>query len=189
MHSATWNLVWILARVGLTILLAVWAGWLDWRLRRIPNWLTVPGLVGGLTVNSLAGGWPATKTALEGAGLGLALLLPFVLLRGLGAGDWKLMGALGAWLGRDGLIVVLLGTVFITGAMAIVQMIRNGRIKETLYHLGILLGILFTFGVWGQRHNLTLDNPGLMKLPFGVAAAFSTVLFFGTLSALMILHS
>jgi hypothetical protein len=73
--------------------------------------------------------------------------------------------------------------------MAIVQMIRNGRIKETLYHLGILLGILVTFGVWGQRHNLTLDNPGLMKLPFGVAAAVSTVLFFGTLSALMILHA
>ena len=194
MHSATWNFAWSLVLASLAILQAMWAGWLDWRLRRIPNWLTVPGLLVGLAVNSLAWGWQGwqghgAKASLEGAGLGLALLLPFVLLRGLGAGDWKLMGALGAWLGRDWLIVVLLGTVFITGAMAIVQMIRNGRIKETLYHLGILLGILVTFGVWGQRQNLTLDNPGLMKLPFGVAAAVSTVLFFGTLSALMILHS
>jgi hypothetical protein len=84
--------------------------------------------------------------------------------------------------------VVLLGTVFITGAMATVQMIRNGRVKETLYHVGVLFVILITFGVWGQRHNLTLDNPGLMKLPFGVATAVSTLLFFGTLSALTFLH-
>jgi len=129
------------------------------------------------------------EAGLEGAGLGLAILLPFVLLRGLGAGDWKLMGALGAWLGPSRLIVVLFGTVFIAGVMAIVQMVRHRRVKETLQHLGILLGIMATFGVWGQRHNLTLDNPALMRLPFGVAAAASTVLFFGTLSALQILHS
>jgi len=121
--------------------------------------------------------------------LGLALLLPFVLLRGLGAGDWKLMGALGAWLGPSRLIVVLLGTVFIAGAMATVQMIRHGRVKETLYHVGVLLVILTTFGMRGQRENLTLDNPGLMKLPFGVAVAVSTVLFFAALSAMRILHS
>jgi hypothetical protein len=86
-------------------------------------------------------------------------------------------------------MVVLLGTVLIAGAMATVQMIRHGRVKETLHHVGALLVILITFGVWGQRHNLTLDNPGLMKLPFGVAAAASTALFFGALSALRILHS
>ena len=188
MHSAAWNLSWTLLLASLALLLAMWAGWLDWRLRRIPNWLTVPALAAGLAANTLAWGWPGTKAAVEGAGLGLALLLPFVLLRGLGAGDWKLMGALGAWLGPSRLIVVLLGTVFITGAMATVQMFRHGRVKETLYHLGLLLVILFTFGVWGQHHNLTLDNPGLMKLPFGVAAAVSTVLFFGTISALKILH-
>jgi prepilin peptidase CpaA len=189
MHSAVWNLAWTLVLASLSLLIAMWAGWLDWRMRRIPNWLTVPALVVGIAANSLAWGWLGTKAALEGAGLGLALLLPFVLLRGLGAGDWKLMGALGAWLGPNRLIVVLLGTLFISGVMAVVQMIRSGRVKETLYHVGILFVILITFGVWGQRHNLTLDNPQLMRLPFGVAAALSTVLFFGTLSALAILHS
>jgi len=73
--------------------------------------------------------------------------------------------------------------------MAIFQMIRHRRVKETLQHMVILFGILVTFGAWGQRHNLTLDNPALMKLPFGVAAAASTVLFFGTLSALRFFHS
>jgi prepilin peptidase CpaA len=189
MHSAVWNLAWTLVLAILALLFAMWAGWLDWRMRRIPNWLTVPGLAIGVAANSFAWGWPGMKAALEGAGLGLALLLPFVLLRGLGAGDWKLMGALGAWFGPSRLVVVLLGTVFIAGAMAIFQMVRYGRVTETLKHVVVLFGILVTFGVWGQRHNLTLDNPALMKLPFGAAAAASTVLFFGTLSALTILHS
>lgn len=189
MYSYAWTLAWTSALASFAILLALLAGWLDWRLRRIPNWLTIPALGGGLAANTLAWGWQGTKAGLEGAGLGLALLLPFVLLRGLGAGDWKLMGALGAWLGPSRLIVVLLGTVVIAGAMAIFQMIRHRRVKETLQHMVILFGILVTFGAWGQRHNLTLDNPALMKLPFGVAAAASTVLFFGTLSALRFFHS
>jgi len=188
MHSPTWNLAWTLLLASLALLLAMWAGWLDWRLRRIPNWLTLPALGAGLAVNTLAWGWSGTTAAIEGAGLGLALLLPLVLLRGLGAGDWKLMGALGAWLGPGRLTVVLLGTVLIAGAMATVQMIHHGRVKETLHHVGALLLILITFGVWGQRQNLTLDNPGLMKLPFGVAAAASMMLFFGTLWAVRILH-
>ena len=189
MHSAAWNLAWTLVLASLALSLAMWAGWLDWRLRRIPNWLTVPALGAGLAANTVACGWQGTKEGLEGAGLGLALLLPFVLLRGLGAGDWKLMGALGALLGPSRLLVVLLGTIFIAGAMAVVQTIRHGRVKETLYNVGVLFVILITFGVRGQRHNLTLDNPGLMKLPFGVAAAVSTLLLFGTLSALRILRS
>jgi len=189
MHSAAWNLSFTVLLTSMVLLLAVLAGWLDWRSRRIPNWLTVPALGGGLVVNTVAWGWLGTKSALEGAGLGLAVLLPFVLLRGLGAGDWKLMGALGAWVGPSRLAVLLLGTIFIAGTMAIFQMIRYGRVRETFKHVVVLFGIVATFGVWGQRHNLTLDNPALMKLPFGVAAAVSTVLFFGTLSALTILRS
>jgi prepilin peptidase CpaA len=167
-----------LALDGLALTLAVWAGWLDWRSRRIPNWLTIPALLVGIGANTIAFAWPGTKAALEGAGLGLGLLLPFVLARGLGAGDWKLMGALGALLGPSRLVVVLLGTVFIAGIMAVAQMVRSGRVKGTLSNLRILIITIMTFGVRGQRENITLDNPGLMALPFGVAAAFSTVAFF-----------
>ena len=185
MHSATWDF----ALGSLALALAVWAGWLDWRSRRIPNWLTVPALLVGIGINSVASAWPGTKAALEGAGLGLGLLLPFVLARGLGAGDWKLMGALGALLGPNRLVVVLLGTVFIAGIMAVAQMVRSRRVRQTLDNLWVLLLAIATFGVRGQRQNITLDNPGLMALPFGVAAALSTILFFGTLSALRFIKS
>ena len=185
MHHAAWEY----ALGAMALALAVWAGWLDWHSRRIPNWLTVPSALLGLGAQTLSGGWPGTKSALEGSGLGLGLLLPFVLVRGLGAGDWKLMGALGAFLGPARLVVVLLGTVFIAGIMALVEMVRRRRVKETLANLWTLLLIMLTFGHRAARDNISLDNPGLMTLPFGVAVALATVGFFGLVLALRIFRS
>src|SRR5208282_2885180 len=101
------------------VLVAIGAGILDWRYRRIPNWLTVSGLATGLAVNTLLYRWPGLKTAVLGTALGLALLLPFVLIRSLGAGDWKLAGALGACLGPQQLLAVLMGTILVAGIMAL----------------------------------------------------------------------
>ena len=71
----------------------------------------------------MLGGWSGLKTSLLGALVGLALLLPFVLLRSLGAGDWKLAGALGAFTGPGLLIDLLLGSVFVAGVMAVALVI------------------------------------------------------------------
>jgi prepilin peptidase CpaA len=169
---------------ALALTLAAWAGFLDWRSRRIPNWLTVPSLGLGLVISTLAWGWPGTKAALEGAGLALGFLLPFVLARGLGAGDWKLMGALGAFLGPSRTLLVLFGTILIAGLMSVIEMIRQRRVKQTLENTLTLIHAWITFRVRPAKHGLTLDSPGMMAVPFGVAAAFSTVLFFCIQSAM-----
>lgn len=166
-----------IAVLASAVVVAGWAGWLDWHSRRIPNWLTIPALLVGVAVNSLIWGLPGARAALEGAGLGLALLLPFVILRGLGAGDWKLMGGLGAFLGPHRLLVVLFGTILIAGAMAVVEMIRRRRVKQTLANLAVLIHAFVTFRLRPQRGTITLDNPELMTLPFGVAAAVATMIF------------
>jgi prepilin peptidase CpaA len=165
---------------------AGWAGWLDWQSRKIPNRLTIPALLFGLAVSVALWGWPGAKTALEGAGISLGVLLPFVVMRGLGAGDWKLMGALGAFLGPQRAIVVLLGTVLIAGMLAVVEMIRQGKVLETASNLWLLLVAYSTFHV-GSARDITLENPRLLKIPFGVAAALSTGLFFIGLSATRLL--
>ena len=72
-------------RTGVLIALLAVAAVVDWRTRRIPNWLTVPGLVAGVAVNAVAAGWPGAKSSLLGAGLGLLVLLPFVVIKALGA--------------------------------------------------------------------------------------------------------
>lgn len=160
-----------------TLVLAIAAGWRDWRSRRIPNWLTVSGLLVGFVANTALSGWPGTKAALAGAGLCLALLFPLVLVRGMGAGDWKLMGALGALLGPGAVYTVLLLAVLIAGAMAIVTMVICHRVKQTLQNLCMLVASLLTLGLRHQQ-GLTLDSPKALKLPFGVAAALSTIACF-----------
>jgi prepilin peptidase CpaA len=163
------------AVLGLAVALALIAGWTDWRSRRIPNWLTVPGFVIGVLVNVLADGRAGLKTSLLGAGLGLLVLLPFVLLRSLGAGDWKLAGALGAFVGWQVLVDLLMGSVFVAGAMAVGLVIYKRRFRETLRNIGRLLASMLTLRMPGAE--VSLDNPQSLKVPYGVALALTTLLF------------
>jgi prepilin peptidase CpaA len=156
-------------------LLAVLAAWTDLRSRRIPNWLTVPGLVIGVAANSALGGWSGLKSSLLGAGVGLLILLPFVLVRSLGAGDWKLVGALGAFTGPGALLDMLLGSVLVAGVMAMALVIYKGRTLETLRNIGHILISLVTFQLPGSR--VSLDNPDALKVPYGVALALTVVLY------------
>jgi prepilin peptidase CpaA len=157
------------------VALALIAGWTDLRSRRIPNWLTVPGLVIGVVANTVLGGWSGLKTSLLGAVIGLALLLPFVLLRSLGAGDWKLAGALGSFAGPALLMDLLIGSVFVAGLMAVALIIYKGRVRQTLRNIGHILISLVTFRLPGNQ--VSLDNPESLKVPYGVALALTVVLY------------
>jgi prepilin peptidase CpaA len=169
--------------MGMTANQSIWAftlaltslagGW-DWSTRRIPNWLTVPAFFTGIFVRTWISGWHGLAASLEGAGLALVLLLPLVLMRGLGAGDWKLMGAVGAFLGPMMTIIVLLSSILISGLMAMVSMLRANQVVSTLRNMVVLLRGFLAFG-FRKHPEISLDNPGLLKLPFGVAVAIGTL--------------
>jgi prepilin peptidase CpaA len=170
MHAA--QIIWTL-----TLALTLSAALLDWRSQRIPNWLTVSGLLIGVGTHSILTGWHGALFALEGAALALILLFPLVLLRALGAGDWKLMGAVAAFLGPVLFLFVLFGSIFASGIMAIVQVYRVGRVMETLRNMVTLVKGFFAFGL-KKNPQISLDNPRLLKLPFGVAVAAATIVCF-----------
>jgi prepilin peptidase CpaA len=157
------------------VVLSMAAAYTDLRWRRIPNWITVPGFFLGLGLNVVHGGWAGLKSSLLGAGLGLLLLLPFVVLRSLGAGDWKLAGAVGSFFGPGALIDLLLASVFVAGVMAVALVIYKGRVRETMRNLKHLVGSLATFHLPGPE--VSLDNPRSLKVPYGVALAFTVVLY------------
>jgi prepilin peptidase CpaA len=166
------QIIWIF-----TLALTFSAALLDWRSRRIPNWLTVPGFLSGIALHAVLNGWHGALFALEGAALALLLLLPLVSLRALGAGDWKLMGAVGAFLGWRLFLFVLVVSIFASGIMAIVQTYRVGRVMETLRNMVTLVKGFFVFGL-KKNPQISLDNPRLLKLPFGVAVAAATLICF-----------
>ena len=162
--------IWALATA-----LAGIAGWTDWRSRRIPNWLTVPALFLGVAANSVIRGWSGTKDSLLGAGLGFALLLPFVLIRSLGAGDWKLVGAMGAVVGPRHLITILIAAVLIAGLMGVILIIWKKRVGQTARNLVRMTAAFLSLHLPGPE--LTLDNPESLKVPFGVAFALAVILY------------
>jgi prepilin peptidase CpaA len=165
LHSVPW--------VPATVL-ALIAGVLDWRFRRIPNWLTVSGFAAGIVVNTALFRWAGLKTALLGAALGLGILLPFVLIRSLGAGDLKLAGALGACLGPRDLLAVLFATVLLAGVMALIAVIATGRLRQTLANIAHILGAFVSLRLPG--YEVSLDNPKSAKIPYGVAMSAAVVL-------------
>jgi prepilin peptidase CpaA len=172
MHLNAAQIVW-----AVTLVFVACSAVLDGRTRRIPNWLTVSGVATGVVVHGALGGWRGVLVALGGAGLGLAVLLPLVLLRALGAGDWKLMGALGALVGPQMLWFVLVASVLVAGVMALIVTIRAQRVRETLHNMGLIIMGVLTLGI--RTHpEISLDNPGMLKLPFGVAAAIGTLICF-----------
>ena len=72
-------------------------------------------------------------------------------LRSLGAGDWKLAGALGAFVGPEVLVDLLMGSVFVAGIMALGLVIYKRRFRETLRNIGRLLASMLDVSHAGGR--------------------------------------
>ena len=90
----------MLNTIGIAVLLvAVAACVTDIRSRRIPNLLTFGAALAAIVFHTFASGLDGLSAATFGWLLGVAMFLPFFALGGMGAGDVKLLAALGAWLG------------------------------------------------------------------------------------------
>lgn len=158
--------------VSLVVLYTASAAAIDIRLRRIPNYLTVPSALGGLLFHSLMpNGW-GPLTSLAGFGVGFLLLLVPWLLGGGGMGDVKLLAALGAWLGPRLMLVAFATSIIMAAMMA----------------MGVLVYTTCTTGVTSTKKNYLAgsksnthrstgqNNPpvSLRVLPFAVPVAMST---------------
>src|SRR6516165_767420 len=114
----------------------------DFRRRRIPNWLTLGGVFLGLGLRTAIGGWAGLKLATEGMMLGFGIYFVLYLLRAMGAGDVKLMAAVGAAVGPSNWMAVFTATAMAAGVGAILLMVAKGRVRQTLWNVGYILGEL-----------------------------------------------
>jgi prepilin peptidase CpaA len=152
----------------------------DLRTRRIPNVLTVGAFLVALAIRATMGGG-AVVDGLAAAGIAFAIALPVFALGGLGGGDVKLLTAVGAFLGMEPLWGALFVTILVGGAMAIASVLRQGRVKETLANLYIIirgLGRKESYTGWkGEAGDapLTIRSAGVVTRPFGVAIAAGAI--------------
>jgi prepilin peptidase CpaA len=147
---------------------------LDLRWRRIPNWLTVGAALMGVAYHGLVGGLSGIETAAAGWAIGLAIFFVPFALGGLGAGDVKLVAALGAWLGPTEAVWLGLYTGVIGGALAFIVACTRGYLREALRNIWVLLMFWRTSGL-RPLPELTIQQAHSPKLAYGVSIFLGTV--------------
>ena len=158
----------------LLVIVLVTAAIIDIRFRRIPNWLTYPAVLVGIGFHTLSRGLDGFLFSTAGMFLGLGLLVAFYLVGGMGAGDVKLMAAVGAFLGPKGALTAFVLTALVGGIYALVLLVRSGRAGAILARFGTPLTLYLS----------TLMGPGPIqdiggaapKLCYGVAITIGTLL-------------
>ncbi|WP_197337890.1 prepilin peptidase [Ralstonia solanacearum] len=159
------------------ILLVVTAAAYDVRARRIPNWLVGTGLIAALIAQGIALGVGAGSLAwLGGAAIGMGLCIGLYLLGGMGAGDVKLMGAIGAFMGPFGALHVALVSFVAGGVLALVMVLLRKEARRSVAGVSTLL-LSLPFG--GKAMPSQAQGPkhgGTIQLPYAVAFAAGTLL-------------
>lgn len=165
---------------ALTIIV-ISAVWFDLRERRIPNLLVFPAAFTGLSLNAVRG-WNGLWFSGKGLFVGLALLFIPYLLRVMGAGDVKLLAAIGSFVGTADVIRVLLLSLLAYPVLALGFLIHQRKLKLTLVRFGrLLLRLLGIFisplKLYAERLE-AMDNPEIASAtsPFGVAISIGTLL-------------
>ena len=145
----------------------------DLRLSRIPNWLTFPAMTIALVAHTWTNGVGGMVFSLAGLGAGLALFLILHLSGNIGAGDVKLMAAVGALLGPygallSGLLAMVVGGGYALGAMCYQWgFVTTGRKLAYATQGTLLMG--------GKAWTQELALP--FRLRYGLAIAGGTLLF------------
>jgi prepilin peptidase CpaA len=157
------------------LLLALAAAITDLQSRRVPNWLVAVGAAAGLALNAWASGGAGVGRSLLGGVVGFCIFLPFFLLRGMGGGDVKLMGALGMCLGVAGIVQTALLASIAGALLAMAVAARHGALGRTFANTGRLLRFWLSHGP-RPSEELSLDNPQALKIPYAAPIAVAAVL-------------
>ena len=139
----------------------------DIRSRRVPNWLTFSAASVGVLAQSLVSVGDGPISGLVGVVAGLAVFFPFFALGGLGAGDVKLMAALGAWLGWQDTVWTAAYGAIAGGVIAVALGLQSGYLGQALSNLK---GILTTWWLVGVRPlpEHTLAEGRGPRLPYAI---------------------
>ena len=146
----------------------------DLRTRRIPNLLCGVGVLAGLALNVAYFGGDGLRTSLSGlfAAVGL-LLFPFA-MGGIGGGDVKMMGAIGALLGpRVGFLGLLVGLTF-GGVIMAVHLARQGRLGQTVAKVGTMASASVLTGSLDPLR-VSATQPEAIALPYSVPLGLGAI--------------
>ena len=149
----------------------------DVKSRRIPNFVTMPAFLFGLALHLALGGWRQLLSSLAAGLICAAIFLVFYIAGGMGAGDVKLILAVGCIAGLSHVAYLLVLTALSGGVMAIVWAVARGQLQQTIMNVGELASHHRHAGL--QPHpDLNLKNAATLRLPYALAIAGGSILTF-----------
>lgn len=147
----------------------------DVKSRRIPNFITVPAFVIGLVLHLVLSGWRGLLSSFAAGIICGLVFLVFYIAGGMGAGDVKLMMAVGCIAGLSHVAYLLVLTALSGGVMAIVVALARGRLQQTIRNVGEIASHHSQAGL--QPHpDLNLGNAQTLRLPYALAIAGGSLL-------------
>jgi len=152
------------------------AAYIDWKEHRVPNWLTFSAWGIGLLYQGWVGGIEGLEYGMIGSAVGIAVLILPYALNGMGAGDVKLMAAVGAWVGASDLLNAFLWIALIGGGMGLYAMIRSRQLKKRLWL--VLTASKNLFALKKLDMGNSESTPPKILLPYGVPIAFGFYAYF-----------
>jgi prepilin peptidase CpaA len=139
----------------------------DLRSARIPNLLTFGSILAGVLFHALAPNGSGVAAAALGLVAGLLVFFPIFALGALGAGDVKLMAAIGTWIGWLPVIYVALYGAVAGGVLAVCVALWRGYLRKALSNIASLVKYWSLVGL-KPLPELTLEAGKGLRLPYAV---------------------
>ena len=162
-----------------TVALVVAAVIDGWKLK-VPNWLTLPMIVGGWVYCGATLGWPGVGWSLAATAVGLALLLPLYAIGGMGAGDVKLLAGVGAWLASPLTLTYAFCVSALIGGVIAVGMVAYRKAWDK--HVGQFRAIAGEILTIRDPNRLSViaaqRKSSMLLLPYGIPIAIGSILYF-----------
>lgn len=162
----------------LLVLTVMAAGVYDIRRRRVPNWLTVSAVLVGIALNAFLYETHGLWFSLKGLGLALLVYFPLFAIRAMGAGDAKLMGAVGAMVGPWNWFGIFVLTAILGGVFAMALLVTTGRSRRTFANVGFLVRELAYFRApYMKNEELDVRSQKAVGLPHAAVIALGVLGF------------
>ncbi|MFL6706702.1 MAG: prepilin peptidase [Massilia sp.] len=164
-------------RTGVLLALLALAAWHDSRSFRIPNWLTGGGIVYALLYNAMLPGFVHSPWWWAGAGMltGFCAMLPWWLLRVMGAGDVKLIAMVGAFTGVPGVLHAIVFSMVAAGLAALLFAALRGVTGAMLGNVkSVAQGLWWSTVAAGRPDMNATRFTSVGRLAYGVSIAVGT---------------
>lgn len=175
--DSTW-VYWVVA------IFAIVAAYIDGKELRVPNKLTFPMIIAGWIFSCFAYGFAGEgwyfglMWSLIGTIVGGLTLLPFYSIGGMGAGDVKMMAAIGAWVHVTIVFMSFCIGAAVGGVIAVIMILMSGEASKHYTQFWFLINEITTVQNPEKLSEIAAERKSTMRLlPYGIPMAIGTLIY------------